>query len=67
MEKLMPRSPINPHWLDYLAVDRTTDLNTLPHMFGLQPSRLEDKIDYLGERNWGWDLLIRQFTYRRRV
>ncbi|HEY45414.1 MAG: hypothetical protein AMJ88_12825 [Anaerolineae bacterium SM23_ 63] len=66
MEKLMPRSPINPLWLDYLAVDRTTDLNTLPHMFGLQPSRMEDKIDYLGEKNWGWDLLIRQFTDRRR-
>lgn len=66
MERLMPRSPISPLWLDYLAVDRTTDLNTLPHMFGLQPSRIEDKIDYLGERNWGWDLLIRQFTDRRR-
>jgi uncharacterized protein YbjT (DUF2867 family) len=66
MERLMPRSPISPLWLDYLAVDRTTDLNTLPHMFGLQPSRMEDKIDYLGERNWGWDLLIRQFTDRRR-
>jgi len=66
MEKLMPRSPINPQWLDYLAVDRTTDLNTLPHLLGLQPSRIEDKIDYLGERNWGWDLLIRQFTDRRR-
>jgi uncharacterized protein YbjT (DUF2867 family) len=66
MERLMPRSPITSYWLDYLAVDRTTDLNTLPHMFGLQPSRMEDKIDYLGERNWGWDLLIRQFTDRRR-
>jgi NADH dehydrogenase len=66
MEKLMPRSPINPQWLDYLAVDRTTDLNILPHLLGLQPSRIEDKIDYLGERNWGWDLLIRQFTDRRR-
>jgi uncharacterized protein YbjT (DUF2867 family) len=66
MEKLMPRPPISSFWLDYLAVDRTTDLSTLPHMFGLQPSRMEDKIDYLGERNWGWDLLIRQFTDRRR-
>jgi NADH dehydrogenase len=66
MERLMLYSPINPLWLDYLAVDRTTDLNTLPHIFGLQPSRMEDKIDYLGERNWGWDLLIRQFTDRRR-
>ncbi|HEY43467.1 MAG TPA: NAD-dependent epimerase/dehydratase family protein [Anaerolineae bacterium] len=65
MEKLMPRSPINPHWLDYLAVDRTTDLNTLPHIFSLQPSRMEEKIDYLGERNWGWELLTRQFTERR--
>ncbi len=67
MEKLMPHSPINPLWLDYLAIDRTTDLNTLPHMFGLQPSRMEDRIDYLGKRNWGWDLLIRQFTDRRRA
>jgi uncharacterized protein YbjT (DUF2867 family) len=65
MDKLMPRSPINPYWIDYLAVDRTTDLSTLPHIFSLQPSRMEEKMDYLGERNWGWELLTRQFTDRR--
>jgi NADH dehydrogenase len=62
MEKVLRHPPVSPLWLDYLAVDRTTELHTLPHQFGLQPSRMEAKIDYLGERNWGWDLLTRQFT-----
>lgn len=65
LERMMPRSPVTPLWLDYLAVDRTTDLNTLPRVFGLQPSRMEGKLDYLQERNWGWELLARQFSRKR--
>ncbi|NIS81285.1 MAG: NAD(P)H-binding protein [Anaerolineales bacterium] len=65
MQRLMPQAPISPLWVDYLAVDRTTDLNTLPSVFGLQPSRMEDNLSYLQERNWGWDLLAQQFSGNR--
>ena len=66
LEHLMPQPPVTPLWLDYLAVSRTTDLNTLPRVFGLQPSRMERNLGYLQERNWGWELLARQFSTRRR-
>jgi NADH dehydrogenase len=66
MSRLMPMPPVTPLWLDYLAVDRTTDLNTLPREFSLQPSRMQDNLAYLGERNWGWDLITRQFSIRQR-
>ncbi len=64
-EWLLPRSPVTPLWVDYLAVNRTADLNTLPRVFGLQPSRMEENIDYLHERNWGWELLAQQFSRGR--
>ena len=66
LEHLMPQPPVTALWLDYLAASRTTDLNTLPRVFGLQPSRMEDNLSYLQERNWGWELLARQFTARRK-
>jgi uncharacterized protein YbjT (DUF2867 family) len=34
-------------WLDYLAIDRTCALDTLPRLFGLLPARFEYKLDYL--------------------
>jgi uncharacterized protein YbjT (DUF2867 family) len=61
---LLPRSPVNNYMLDYLSVNRTTDLDTLPHLFGLQPSRMEDKLTYLEGTNWGWELIARQFSNR---
>ncbi len=66
MARLMPMPPVTPLWLDYLAVDRTTDLNTLPREFSLQPSRMQENLAYLGERNWGWDLITSQFSIRQR-
>lgn len=64
MERTLRHSPISTNWLDYLAVNRTTDLDTLPRLFGLAPTRLEDRLDHLRERNWGWELLRRQFSKR---
>jgi uncharacterized protein YbjT (DUF2867 family) len=64
-EWLLPKSPVTPLWVDYLAVNRTADLNTLPSVFGLQPSRMEGNLDYLHERNWGWELLAQQFSRGR--
>ncbi len=65
MQLLLPRPPVNVHWIDYLAVSRTTDLNTLPRVFGLAPSRMEERLAYLRGRNWGWVFLRNQFRKGR--
>jgi hypothetical protein len=31
-------------WSDYLAADRTCDLDTLPRMFGLMPERFSHRL-----------------------
>lgn len=41
------RFPMPIHWLDYLAMDRTCPLDTLPRRFGLMPARLHQQLDYL--------------------
>lgn len=64
MERTLRYSPTSTNFLDYLAVNRTTDLDTLPRLFGLAPTRMEDRLDYLREKNWGWELLRRQFSGR---
>lgn len=56
--------PVNTLTLDSFAINRVADLNALPTIFGVQPSRMEGKITYLRERNWGWDLLMSQFRGR---
>jgi len=63
---ILPRSFISRHWTDYLAVNRTTDLNTLPEVFGLAPRRFEDHIGYLSGKNWGWEFLREQLGRHRR-
>lgn len=52
--------PFTPYWMDYLAQSRTGALDTLPRAFGLQPSRMERCLDYLGQRNWAREWLRRQ-------
>ncbi len=56
--------PVNTLTLDAFAINRTTDLNALPTTFRLQPSRMDGKLVYLRERNWGWDLLMSQIRRR---
>ena len=41
------RSPISVFMLDYLAADRTTNLDTLPRLFGILPARFHSQINYL--------------------
>jgi len=59
-EAMLPYTPLTHHWLDYLAVSRTTDLNALPAALGLAPARMEEHLGYLRNRHWAWEFLRRQ-------
>ena len=39
--------PTSVYWLDYLAGNRTTSLDTIPRVFGLLPSRFSQRLAYL--------------------
>lgn len=47
LDQVYPKFPMSIYWLDYLAVDRITNLDTIPREFGLIPSRFKNKIEYL--------------------
>jgi NADH dehydrogenase len=47
LENTYKRFPISSFWQDYLAADRTCDLDTLPRLFGLMPERFNRQLDYL--------------------
>jgi NADH dehydrogenase len=45
--------PLSVYWQDYLAADRTCELDTLPRLFGLMPVRFSRQIDYLAKAKSG--------------
>ncbi len=47
LESSVKDFPLSVFWLDYLAADRTCDLDTLPRLFGLLPARFERQLDFL--------------------
>jgi uncharacterized protein YbjT (DUF2867 family) len=65
LSQLLPRPPITPYFLDYLASNRTAEIDSVPRLFGLQPARLEAHLDHLRGKNWEWELLARQLAARR--
>jgi NADH dehydrogenase len=52
LESINPSLPVSVYWLDYLAVNRTTALDTLPRTFNLMPSRISQHLDYLQDEAW---------------
>ncbi len=52
IETLFPNFPVSIYWLDYLAVNRTTALDTLPRLFNLMPARMSQRLAYLRGRKW---------------
>jgi NADH dehydrogenase len=52
LEHILPGLPVSVFWLDYLAMDRTCALDTVPRVFGLMPSRFSHRLDYLQRRDW---------------
>lgn len=47
MENAFKNFPLSIFWQDYLAADRTCELDTLPRQFGLMPVRFSRQLDYL--------------------
>ncbi len=39
--------PVSIFWLDYLSTNRTTQLDSLPRIFGILPARFHTNLDYL--------------------
>ena len=52
LESLFPGLPVSVYWLDYMAVNRTTALDTMPRSFNLMPSRMSQRLAYLRDQNW---------------
>jgi NADH dehydrogenase len=63
-EYFLPGLPVSVFWLDYLAVNRTCALDTIPRIFNLLPARFHQRLDHLRGQNWRMPL--RQLFHRRR-
>jgi uncharacterized protein YbjT (DUF2867 family) len=62
MEFIYPRFPTSIFWLDYLAVNRTCPVDTIPRIFGLMPSRFASRLDYLRGGHWTRQILNSLFA-----
>ncbi len=62
MEFLYPRFPTSIFWMDYLAVNRTCPVDTVPRIFGLMPARFATRLDYLRSGHWTRQLFRTLFT-----
>jgi nucleoside-diphosphate-sugar epimerase len=65
IEYMLPNLPVSVYWLDYMAVNRTTALDTLPRSFNLMPARMSQRLAYLHGQHWGRSI-IRKLTERKR-
>lgn len=56
MEILKTNFPTTVFWIDYLAADRTTNVDVLPRMFNLLPAKMSQRLGYLEgaafKQNW---------------
>jgi uncharacterized protein YbjT (DUF2867 family) len=62
MEFVYPHFPTSIFWLDYLAVNRTCRVDTIPQVFGLMPARFSSRLGYLRNGHWTRQLLRTLFT-----
>lgn len=52
LEYMFPAFPHSVYWLDYLAADRTCEIDSVSRNFGLLPVRLSQQLGFLKGRNW---------------
>ena len=60
-ENMLIGFPTSVFWLDYMAVNRTCGVNSVPNQFGLMPARFSNKLDHLKDINWNKKLIERIF------
>jgi uncharacterized protein YbjT (DUF2867 family) len=51
LETLLPGLPTTSYWLDYLATNRTSSLDTITRLFSILPSRFSYRLDHLETLN----------------
>lgn len=49
LENRIKDFPTTVFWMDYLAENRTCDLDSMPRNFGINPARMKHKIDYVNK------------------
>jgi uncharacterized protein YbjT (DUF2867 family) len=62
-EHTFPGFPSSVFLLDYLAVNRTCGVDSIPRLFGLVPSRFSNRLDYLRGVNWNKRMLEKIFSH----
>jgi uncharacterized protein YbjT (DUF2867 family) len=60
-EYMLPGFPSTVFWLDYLAVNRTCAVDSVPRYFDLMPARFSSKLQHLQGVNWNRILIDRIF------
>jgi NADH dehydrogenase len=63
-ENFIPGFPSSVFWLDYLAINRTCGVDSVPRQFSLMPARFTSKLEYLDGVNWNRKLFNRIFNRR---
>jgi uncharacterized protein YbjT (DUF2867 family) len=66
LESLFPGLPVSVYWLDYLATNRTCNLDVLSRDFNILPARFDHTLDHLKKTNWRVSLWRTIFRSSRR-
>jgi uncharacterized protein YbjT (DUF2867 family) len=64
LDSVFPGLPSSVYWLDYLAINRSCALDTVPRAFNLMPARFSQRLEYLEGRKWR-GVLLRNLLRRR--
>lgn len=66
LEILFPNFPTSVFWLDYIATNRTTNLDILPTKFNLLPARMGQRLGYLENKKYRVNVM-RMILQRKRT
>jgi len=47
LDLVYPRFPLSIFWLDQMAENRITALDTIPREYGVLPARMKNQLEYL--------------------
>jgi len=52
LEYSFPRFPLTTFWVDYLSINRTCSVDSIPRAFGFIPARFAYRLEHLKSVNW---------------